>query len=597
MDFLPSLCAYVSPIGQQVRLGTGPTEATSSYPPAPQLRISSTTNGKVTTCSVTVTGDNALLANLDQARWKISPSAVTYSGHDVFGPTATFKHATRPEGHSIVVLYVPRFDGGPEIVVDTKIRYSTTSKSGLFPKSVTYGNETLNIETSFGFAEELKGARVRLIRTASPGNPIESSIVEERAVDFAPGVAQVLSRAIAFPTATGLGAGYDYYWDVQTDTNHIIRCNSLPMWVLGNDPTCAPQNINNAPLALNYPSIFTRKASDSKRVMPASGKTYDDHLATFTREWRADHLGASAPGGAWLSFQDYFSNIYYVDLDDATIPRYRFQQWDQWQWGYILAGWYGVDNYAKPWPRSYVAVDVPVPNNAQPSIGTDRSLCIVGMRAGKIEKIWEMWLAMKNADGSWRAASIGLTDASNDWLHSQSYTVAASGISALAYALRVREAKAAVEYVRAQRAAGAAVDEATIVGLVPHALAINMPNPRASVFSYPATFSDGTSTDVTMPREGQLAYLRQDVDLAAAGLTPLKHVIAAVGKHRGFRVTDRTSWNTSMIVEGDQSYGGGIWSTLREGAESWAVKFPDDWFEIGKNYASRAEFDADTGTT
>ena len=39
---------------------------------------------------------------------------------------------------------------------------------------------------------------------------------------------------------------------------------------------------------------------------------------------------------------------------------------------------------------------------------------------------------------------------------------------------------------------------------------------------------------------------------------PLHHAIRVVGKHRGYRVTDQTAWSTTMIVEGDQAYGGGV---------------------------------------
>ena len=149
-------------------------------------------------------------------------------------------------------------------------------------------------------------------------------------------------------------------------------------------------------------------------------------------------------------------------------------------------------------------------------------------------------------------------------------------------------------YVRSERAAGRVPDEAKIIGFIPHAIGITQPNPGWTGPTWPATFSDGQGTHLPA-EEGQLVYIRADADIPAANLTPLKHVLAVVGKHRGFRVVDRTSWDSGICLEGDHVYGGGIWTNqILNAGESWAVKFPDSWWVLGKRYRSQAEFDADT---
>lgn len=561
--------------------GSAPTGP--GFPPV--VELSAVTSRRVSTVTATITGDNA---NKAASTWVVSPAPAAYTSQRLSGPSAVFKHETN--ALSTVTVTVPRTDGQPAVTAHLTVEPGSKWRAGVFPRAFTWGGESMKIEESFGFA--VAGTRrARLIRTVNAGQP-DTTVVAERDVAFAADTATVLSETISYTAPSGKGVGYEYVWEIDTGPATKVRSGPLPMWVYG--AGLSRQALSQAPDAIPYPAVYTRKASDSRTVTPAPGKTYADHVARFLTDWKATHLGGAAPGGAWLSFNDYNSNIYYVDLDDPMIPRYTFSHWDTWEWGWTLAGWYGDDPWAKPFPRSNVATSIPIPDYAAPSPGTDRSMSIVGMRSGRIERIWEMWLAQKLGDGGWRAASIGTTTDADEWRHSQSYTVAAAGISAVAYSLKVKEAQKAVGYVRAERAAGRTPSETEIVRLVPHALAINMPDPRAGLISYPATFSDGGSNNPATAWEGQLVYLRQDAPIAAQNLTPLKHVIAVVGKHRGFRVTDKTSWSTTLIVEGDQSYGGGLWAPMLEPGESWAVKYPDDWFVIGRQYPDKAAFDADT---
>ena len=585
----PALCAYIAPGGGVARLAGG-----GAATEAPTVTITTSTFGAVTDATLNLDGPTASVADLANARWRVTPNPAGYSSKTTLtGPVAVFKHDNGDGGTSEVSVKIPRLDGGPDIEASASVTRATRSVSGMLPRTTTRGNETLKVEAAFGFETARSGLTCRLVRTASPGIPTERTIIETRTVDFPAGTGVALTREITFPPATGLGAGYEFHWEVDVAPGQRVVSKSMPMWVLGDDPRCAPQSLDVAPDALNYPAIYTRKASDSGVVTPAPGRTYQQHLDKFYYDWRADNL-SSPVGGAWLSFNDYNSNIYWVDLDDPTVPKHRVEHWDVWQMGYVYPGWYGEDPWASPYPRNHVAVDVPIPHNASPSVGTDRSLCIVGLRNGQVEKIWEMWLAIKMADATWQAANIAVTTAADDWRHSRSYTVAAVGISALAYALRVKEAKAAIDYIKARRAAGQPVLDSEIIARIPHALAINIPRPYVGKVSYPGTFTDGSSSDTAAMWEGQLVYLRSDIDVSSLNLSPLHHAIRVVGKHRGYRVTDQTAWSTTMIVEGDQAYGGGVWSAMLEPNESWKVIIPKDHFIIGKQYETKAAFDTDT---
>lgn len=580
--FDPSQCTYVPPRGgPPVPLVAG--KAATPTGPSPTIDFTTVTKGGISTVTSTVSGDNADTARI---RWRITPAPTSYGKQTLNGPKAVFKNSG---AKTSITAVLPRTDGGPDVIVTKDVERSTKWAAGVHPIVATRGG-TVNVQAVFGF-DDARSLPVRLVRTASPGVPSERTVVASRTVDFVAGKATVLSEPITFTQPSHKGHGFEYVWEVDVAPDHTLQSVARPVWVIG--AAAPPQVIDAAPDHVPYPAMFTRKASDSGVQVGTYGATYEQHRTQFINDWKSTHLGGAAPGGAWMSINDYNAAIYWVNLDDATVPRRTVQHYDFWEWGWTPPGFYGTDTTTSP-PRSKVAVDIPIPDNAMPAPGTDRSLQIVGLRNGVIETIWEMWIAERMADGNWRAAGIAKTTAADKWRHSSGYTVSASGLSFPLYALLIKEAKRATDYVRAERAAGRTPSDAKIVEYVPHALGIAQPNPGWTGPTWPATYSDGRGTHLPA-EEGQLVYIRGDADITAATLTPLKHVIAVVGKHRGLRVVDRTSWNTGLGIEGDHAYGGGIWTQqIMEPKEDWAVKFPDSWWVLGKRYRSQAEWDADT---
>ena len=538
----------------------------------------------------TVTGDDDVY-DLAGASWGAQPPVGAYARTVMSGSQAVFV----PSGQATTITArVPVAAGGTRTVSTDVLLGSVGNVPDVQMHTTARGPATVPIEAQFGFREYTEGV-ARLYRTATgvPGRSTpERSLIHETEAVFPAGQGVRLSHPVTFPAVVGVGAGYEFEWEVALSGGHAITSRMIPLWVIGDAPECAPPDPATVP-ALEVPDIFKRPASSYGQVTPPAGRTYADCVASFLRQWKGAETGANLPGG-WLNFDRYNMALCVVDLDDGTVPRHDIVHTDDRNWGYTPPGWYGTDSGAVPWPRENVARAVPIPHYARPAHGTDRSLTIVGMRGDQIERVWELWLATRRADGAWRAETVGTTTIGERYQHSAGYTVTASGICQVAGAITLSEMTRAVGYVRAERAAGRTPDHNVIVSHVNKPLCVAMPEPRGAVISYPATFTDGSHSDPTVPAEGQLFHLRQNLDINTPNLTAFKYVLAVVLQRRGCFVTDRTNWNTSFMVEGDITYTGTEWTALLDPGESWTVAFPDDAWVIGKIYSDKASFDADT---
>ena len=85
-------------------------------------------------------------------------------------------------------------------------------------------------------------------------------------------------------------------------------------------------------------------------------------------------------------------------------------------------------------------------------------------------------------------------------------------------------------------------------GRIDHALAINLPAPRAGIFAWPAQRTDGTGPPTALP-EG--AHLRLDptVDVGSLHLPKLTRMIARAAQRYGFVVRDQTHHGISLLGE------------------------------------------------
>ena len=538
----------------------------------------------------TVSGDPAVY-NLQGTTWGAAPATGSYSKTVMTGAEAVYV----PSGQATTLTArVPLVSGGTRAVSTDVITGSVGYLPDVQMHAIVRGPITIPIETQHGFttARTIPARLYRTARGTLGTSAPERTLIHEQQVTFPAGQPVKVSHPVAHAAASGHGTGYEYVWELTVDEGHTITSRTIPIWVIGDAPECAPPDPASVPV-MQVPDIYKRPAGSYGQVTPPAGKTYADCLASFLRQWKGSETGANL-AGAWLNFNQYNMALCVVDLDDPTVPRYDVVHADLRNWGYTPSGWYGTDTNTEPWPRSNIARGVPIPHYARVAHGTDRSITIVGLRGGQVEKVWEMWIASRLADGTWRSETLGTTTIAERFQHSSGYTVTASGICHMAGAITLSEMTRAVGYVRAERAAGRTPDHNVIVSHVNKPLCVAMPEPRGAVISYPATFTDGSHSDPTVPAEGQLFYLRQNLDINTLNLTAFKYVLAVVLQRRGCFVTDRTNWNTSFMVEGDITYTGTEWTALLDPGESWTVAFPDDAWVIGKIYSDKASFDADT---
>ncbi len=175
--------------------------------------------------------------------------------------------------------------------------------------------------------------------------------------------------------------------------------------------------------------------------------------------------------------------------------------------------------------------NVPVPPNAVPGGGSDANLVI--WQPGT-DTEWEFWKATKDSGGNWSACWGGkITGVSqNPGIFAFPYGVSASGISYLASLIRVSEISS---------------------GHIDHAIAMGIPNVRASVFSWPANRTDGVDQNATDPAEGERFRLDPNLDLNSLHLSPGELTIARAMQQYGVILTD-TSGAVAIYAEDPSQY-------------------------------------------
>jgi hypothetical protein len=169
---------------------------------------------------------------------------------------------------------------------------------------------------------------------------------------------------------------------------------------------------------------------------------------------------------------------------------------------------------------------VPIPADARPANGTDRSL-VVWQPSSDSE--WELWQAQRNGDGSWSACWGGrLQEVSKgQGVFPFPYGVAASGLSYLGGALKVSELEA---------------------GKIDHALAINVVHASASPVA-PANRTDGGPGSEAIP-EGTRFRLDPSIDVTTLGLPESGVAIARALQRYGMYVTDKSG---AVVLMGESS--------------------------------------------
>jgi hypothetical protein len=258
----------------------------------------------------------------------------------------------------------------------------------------------------------------------------------------------------------------------------------------------APDSVWNAPLPADAP------------LDPAN--------ATLTNTLRSTAAQNMAAGwGPWIATWET-SPLYVVAADQPTVP----VRLDAGAWATGLQQTFG---------------SVPIPATAQPAAGPDAHMTVW---QPSTDKLWEFFKASKKPDG-WHASfggamsnaaeSPGYFDASS-WpgLSQPVWGATATSLPVIAGTMMISELQA---------------------GVIPHALAMNIPWAKPKSYSLPAQRTDGASTDPNAIPEGARFRLDPRVDIDRLNLPPMTRMMAKAAQTYGMIVRDQTGHAISFFAE------------------------------------------------
>ncbi len=259
----------------------------------------------------------------------------------------------------------------------------------------------------------------------------------------------------------------------------------------------APSSVWNAPLAPDAP------------LDPKSRALVTRLVAEVARE---QQLG----WGPWISSSSSSTPIYTVGPHQ---PKVKVR----------------LDNPTLSWraPLQAAFDAVPIPTDARAALGPDAHLTIW---QPSTNKLWEFWKARKLADGwhaSWGGA-IARVSQSPGYYTTSSWPGATPSWGATATSLPV--------------AAGTIRIDELLRGCIDHALAVDLPYPRAGVFSWPAQRTDGTGGPTEIP-EGARLRLDPNLDLSRLEMPPLVRMMAVAAQKYGMVVRDQTHHAIGFFIE------------------------------------------------
>jgi hypothetical protein len=184
---------------------------------------------------------------------------------------------------------------------------------------------------------------------------------------------------------------------------------------------------------------------------------------------------------------------------------------------------------------------VPIPSYAVPAPGDDAHMTIYQPAT---DRLWEFFGASKQADG-WHARWGGaMTNTSrspgyynpDSWpgLSSTHWGATATSLPVIAGTMMASELKA---------------------GVIPHAIAVNIPWAKPNVYAWPAQRTDGKSTDPNAIPEGARFRLDPNLNIDALNLHPAVRAIAIAAQRYGMIVRDQTGQAVALFAENTSQFG------------------------------------------
>lgn len=235
-------------------------------------------------------------------------------------------------------------------------------------------------------------------------------------------------------------------------------------------------------------SIWNDRLGRRARLSPLSD-AYVDRLSTSVDSY-----------GAWVNTTEWSTPVYTVRKKQPTVSVALDQP----------SGW-------NQELRQALAA-VPIPPDARPASDSDAHLVVW---QPSTDTMWELWGARQAADG-WHTRYGGrIIGASKD----PGYFPTAPGWGATATGLPLLGGLVRVSELRA--------------GVIPHALALEIPEPRADWYAWPAQRTDGTSSDPRAIPEGTRFRIDPSLKLSKLEMSPFARTLARAAQQYGIYVTDR----------------------------------------------------------
>jgi hypothetical protein len=248
-----------------------------------------------------------------------------------------------------------------------------------------------------------------------------------------------------------------------------------------------------------------------------AGEAIDRNSAELVKSLAAEAKSERQRGiGPWIATTTGSTPLYRVGADQ---PRVRVRLEAQ-----------GTPA-EKALQRAFAAV--PIPPDARPAAGQDAHLTIW---QPSTDRLWEFWQARRKR-GRWHArwgGAIRNVSKSPGYYTPSAWPGAAHNWGATASSLpRIGGTITVAELRR---------------GRINHALALDLPAPRAGTFAWPAQRTDGTGPATALP-EGARLRLDPDVDVDRLRLTVVGKMIARAAQQYGVVVRDQTHQGISLFAE------------------------------------------------
>lgn len=229
-----------------------------------------------------------------------------------------------------------------------------------------------------------------------------------------------------------------------------------------------------------------------------------------------DMLALMRPEGFWINYSKFTIPIFEAN---ARTPRYRIHRRITWDSTFFRAGVLAAARTHLPddFPLGHgpgIGDDVPIPEEAIPSLGGDQHLAIVD-RDRRLA--WDMWRARRRPDGEWESGTCMV------------YPIDGPGVFDRAL-FEVRDTESIHIYGPSRAAgvpaiAGLILHQELTAGRIDHKLAFATSAVGLQRFVYPpACWTDG-SVPGGIP-EGAVVQLDPQLDLRPLGLSPTGQIIA-----------------------------------------------------------------------